>query len=291
MTLIRASFCFICAFVTVFNGSALACPIVGGSYLDTNCDGKLKIVTLGDSITFGRRDEGVLNISGEVIHFSDFGGYPIRLQKYLEDYPEVQILQRAKPGSDCTQTLARFKSLIKKREGKFLDLALVDCGINDFYTTHNSDLTKEIIFNILTFAKRNGIKAYVANLIPTARDFQQTWQETLNTKMGSLVSLDFSSMPAEILATDGVHPGPSGHQFLFGIVKEHFESTFGNPSNHTAILKSIGLTADTDGDGLADKTEKKKYRTNPKNPDSDGDGFTDLEEALAGTDPLEGNGP
>lgn len=45
---------------------------------------------------------------------------------------------------------------------------------------------------------------------------------------------------------------------------------------------------DTDGDGLTD-AEEVLYGTDPLNPDSDGDGFTDGEEIAAGTDPLDPN--
>lgn len=49
---------------------------------------------------------------------------------------------------------------------------------------------------------------------------------------------------------------------------------------------------DSDGDGLTDVEEvtgnrfNPAQRTNPKNPDTDGDGTNDLVEAIAGTDPL-----
>jgi hypothetical protein len=43
---------------------------------------------------------------------------------------------------------------------------------------------------------------------------------------------------------------------------------------------------DTDGDGLTD-AEELLYGTDPNNPDTDGDGFTDGEEVAAGTDPLD----
>lgn len=45
---------------------------------------------------------------------------------------------------------------------------------------------------------------------------------------------------------------------------------------------------DSDGDGLSDAQEL-LLGTDPFNPDTDGDGFTDYEEWLAGTDPLDPN--
>jgi len=51
----------------------------------------------------------------------------------------------------------------------------------------------------------------------------------------------------------------------------------------------IGNNADTDddNDGLSDTDEIKLYTTDPLNPDSDGDGYTDGEEISGGTDPLD----
>ena len=44
-------------------------------------------------------------------------------------------------------------------------------------------------------------------------------------------------------------------------------------------------TDDADHDGLSDQDEKYKYMTDPHNPDSDGDGYTDGEEIEDGTSP------
>lgn len=44
-------------------------------------------------------------------------------------------------------------------------------------------------------------------------------------------------------------------------------------------------SADTDGDGLLDKTEIDIYKTDPLKPDTDGDGFKDGEEARGGYNP------
>lgn len=44
---------------------------------------------------------------------------------------------------------------------------------------------------------------------------------------------------------------------------------------------------DTDGDGLLDGKEVKKYKTNPKDPDTDGGGIKDGVEVKYGTDPLD----
>lgn len=47
---------------------------------------------------------------------------------------------------------------------------------------------------------------------------------------------------------------------------------------------------DSDTDGLTDRAEVKIYKTNPLNPDTDGDGHKDGAEVINGYDPLKGNG-
>lgn len=46
------------------------------------------------------------------------------------------------------------------------------------------------------------------------------------------------------------------------------------------------LVKDSDADGLTDQTETAIYLTDPTNPDTDGDSFSDSDEILAGTNPL-----
>lgn len=47
---------------------------------------------------------------------------------------------------------------------------------------------------------------------------------------------------------------------------------------------------DSDGDGIADHDERTIYGTDPVNPDTDGDGFSDGTEIASGFSPLRGNG-
>jgi hypothetical protein len=47
------------------------------------------------------------------------------------------------------------------------------------------------------------------------------------------------------------------------------------------------LDFDSDNDGLTDREEHDRWRTDPRSPDTDGDGFSDLFEVAYGSDPLD----
>ena len=57
-------------------------------------------------------------------------------------------------------------------------------------------------------------------------------------------------------------------------------------SGGMTLSKSQAAVKDSDADGLTDQAEISTYHTDPHNSDTDGDGFSDSEEVLAGSDPL-----
>ena len=56
-------------------------------------------------------------------------------------------------------------------------------------------------------------------------------------------------------------------------------------------LRTNPRSKDTDGDGLRDGAEVRRYHTNPRRKDTDGDGYSDRVEVLAGTNPRKRNKP
>ena len=54
-------------------------------------------------------------------------------------------------------------------------------------------------------------------------------------------------------------------------------------------LRTNPRRKDTDGDGLRDGAEVRRYHTNPRRKDTDGDGYSDRVEVLAGTNPRKRN--
>jgi len=59
----------------------------------------------------------------------------------------------------------------------------------------------------------------------------------------------------------------------------------GVPDTLEEELGTSNREFDTDGDGLSDKLEIEKYKTDPTKVDSDGDGFADALEVLGGFNP------
>lgn len=57
--------------------------------------------------------------------------------------------------------------------------------------------------------------------------------------------------------------------------------------NQYCLNSIINKFSDSDNDGLSDLEETNKYHTNPRNPDTDGDGYTDGDEVKNGHNPLE----
>ncbi|MGD0349088.1 MAG: LamG-like jellyroll fold domain-containing protein [Verrucomicrobiota bacterium] len=58
---------------------------------------------------------------------------------------------------------------------------------------------------------------------------------------------------------------------------------------NTACFLILGTPQDSDFDGLTDAYERLVSKTNPYNADTDGDGISDSDEVLGGTDPLTAN--
>jgi len=63
------------------------------------------------------------------------------------------------------------------------------------------------------------------------------------------------------------------------------------PTEREVKKQSNSAGSDTDGDGLSDRSEIKKYGTDPNNPDTDSDGMSYGEEVSNGTDPNKPDGP
>jgi hypothetical protein len=61
---------------------------------------------------------------------------------------------------------------------------------------------------------------------------------------------------------------------------------FGLAAGRSVQRPDLGPTGDQDHDGLDNRTERRRTKTNPRKFDTDGDGFGDGAEVIAGSDPL-----
>lgn len=103
-----------------------------------------------------------------------------------------------------------------------------------------------------------------------------TLNETIQTKTESSLILELSQYNQQFNITK---PAPVED---FDLTKLYSSMLLGAEN---LDLQEMDLEKDTDGDGLADYVES-VYQTDPKNPDSDGDGFLDGEELEHGYNPL-----
>lgn len=277
---------------------AYACPNILG-YVDANCDGKLQVLAVGDSITFGRGDKP-----------GNEGGYPKRLAEYFAALSvQVEIQTFAKPGKDCLQLLELLKPRITKNKDNLqqADVAILLCGTNSYWRFLGLPLedmaaeTKQDLQKVRKLLKKY-MYVEVASLPPTKRSWQQPFIEAVNDELGGLVKVHFADMPKSGISKDKLHPNPEGHDFLFERALLSLSDVYNVKAQSALKLKdddgdgvydkfesALGCSnklADSDGDGLNDRDEVFTHHTLCKKGDTDGDGVSDYLEVLAGTNPL-----
>ena len=92
------------------------------------------------------------------------------------------------------------------------------------------------------------------------------------------------------LESPGVTAKDAGEEESADDEPEKEKGEEGTDGESAKDLFVISPPVDSDGDGLSDE-EEAIYGTDPHNPDTDGDGYTDGEEVKAGFDPLSKQGP
>jgi hypothetical protein len=65
------------------------------------------------------------------------------------------------------------------------------------------------------------------------------------------------------------------------------QGRFGLTAAHPVQRPAFGASGDLDHDGLSNRTERRRTKTNPRRFDTDGDGFGDGAETIAGSNPLD----
>jgi len=285
--------------------ASLACPDIDG-LADINCDGELRIIAFGDSITAGLVD----GPSGQTCNFGmgsrcdSQGGYPGRMQQLL---PQTMVINQGVSGEETGEALSRLGSVFAPGEDP--DYTIILEGVNDHFNGFVGNLTAEDVadnlFDIVDAAESAGSVALLASLTSSSNfynnqqgrtyEFRQEWIDDVNTEIDPFVSLDFASLGLGVIGPDGLHPDGAGYQTMALFARNGL--ALASAQNRPDDLDNDGIydfaeagfgssssLADTDGDGLLDGEEVFQFNTNPASADTDGDGFTDLEEVNSAGD-------
>lgn len=268
-------------------GVAHACPLIGG-IIDYNCDGKLKLAFVGDSVVKGVDDS-----------YDGDAGYVLRIGQSIK---KAKVSNLGVPGittlrlfTALKQKLSSPKESITKSKLLDADYVFIDVGRNDFFEEDNAPLAVRNIRRMIRL-----IRLYIGDdvetppfvtaalLTPTPRETQQPFIDQINALLAQQdsvnlrVGMHFNTMPVDLINDGGIHPTPEGYDYMAAVAEHYIRTTLQD------LVKT--RAKDTDKDGVYDYFETRRYHTDPKVADTDGDGFSDgVEIFKAKTDPLNGS--
>lgn len=250
-----------------------ACPLVAG-LPDTNCDGKIVVTVLGDSLVAG---------IGDSVH-NNKGGYVIRA---AEHFPDATFYNLGEGGATATDLIFDLERGFSGRGHRRLitavttaDLIVVDVGRNDQWrfktplaTRRNLNRVHDIIqSNVKSLTGHNALVVTALLMIPK-RLRQAPWIGELNGLLRSSnrkyapTDLRFDTVPKRYLSEDRIHPTSKGYEKLASVFISYLTLKF------PAHVRDI--RPDRDRDGLYDEFESERYGTLPTRADTDGDGTRD----------------
>jgi len=284
--------------VAFFISSASACPDVEG-LVDINCDGQMKIMAFGDSITAGYTvtefDQGTCHFGiGDLC--DSLGGYPGRLNDLI---PGAVVFNEGRSSEDTQQALSRYPDAFSSVEN--LDYIIILEGVNDLWRAHafgwQPFRTRNNLLTMVEDAEDIGAVTLLGSLLDSTKVFpgatvyttRQEWIDDVNEEIEPYVDIDFSILGLTVVSTDGTHPDGPGYQVMAGMVlsamveagEENRPEDLDQDNIYDFAEGAYGTSAtdnDTDNDGLLDGDEIFVYGTSPLLADTDGDGVNDYDE-------------
>jgi len=277
---------FLCFVVIALTSvvQSYACPLIKG-IPDFNCDRKLTIVVIGDSIAYGTGDE----------RHNSMGGYPLRVARSMRF---AKVVNLAEPGLRAVELVPKLRKLFKKERDsdyaqklRSADIVILDLGRNDrwlFGTPEQTYANLKTARNLITknISKIEGIAPLVvtAVMILPNRGSQGPWMKALDKLIldGSTLSapsdLRFDLVDKHLLNKDAIHPTSACYDSMAKVLLSYLKKTLPR--------RMRKLRPDSDKDGIFDIAETARFGTDPQNPDTDGDGVTDVQEVFGNnTDP------
>ena len=177
--------------VILFATPAFACPRIYG-IKDTNCDGKLRLVFFGDSMT-----QGIGAGPGE--------DYPSQVGKVL---PRAIIVNYGSSGESTFDGVIRAKALFAS-EKKKADYVFILEGLNDYPLGRPIPESMTNLFQMRNYAINAGAKPMLGSLVYLPYSGAVTdYVNTFNAWLSAFIQMDFS-----ILTDAHLHIGQpfSGH--------------------------------------------------------------------------------
>jgi lysophospholipase L1-like esterase len=249
---------------------------------DANCDGKIVVTVLGDSLVAG---------IGDVEH-SNKGGYVLRA---AEHFPDATFYNLGEGGATATDLIFDLERAFSGRGHRRLlnavttaDLIVVDVGRNDQWrfktplaTRRNLQRVHDIIQNNLKRLTGHNTLVVTARLMIPKRLRQAPWIGELNgllrssNRKNAPTDLRFDTVPKRYLSEDRIHPTSQGYKKLASVFISYLTLAF--------PLHVRDIRPDRDHDGLYDEFESDRYGTLPTRADTDGDGTRDGDDS----DPLQ----